>query len=757
MINVIALFNKRFFYFEYEYFQIQIVTVLLFGSASLSLSDDYKNWNYSQTFFQNTTISGANVSANVYHFPLLVRLNPGNFSCFSQTLASGADIRFTKTDGTHLPYQIERWVDHTGNNDTAEIWVLIDTVYGNTCSPSFVMYWGNPDAVDSSDGAMVFRAKNGFLGTYHLGGNLNNTTGSGHNGTDSNSVDTSAGIIGRARAFNGSSQYFHVGDLPDRPRGTISCWFRPKTNFTSLATTSQGIWGKKESDSVNATLTLRGADFLLGNGSTGAIQTKIENFISSSSSSAYLSGVANSFSAGTWYHVSWTWGNNFDAIYINGVADSSDTGIKIITGSANDEIGRSYYDVGNIESGGPLYFKGTLDEFRFDSTIRPSAWIRLCYQNQKFNQSLVQVPGDYTWDRSTTSGIQTGSGNWGIDNYWTSTSSDGSLLSPWQGAGNSARFAGADGPTGTFVITIRGTQYVDSITFNNNGYILSGGTAVNFGTKKGIYVASGKNATIRTPITGSGGITKTGGGMLYITGACTYTGNTTISNGAFSIGSGGRSGSVSGNIVNDDTLYFNQSDTYTFRGDISGAGRLIKYGSGTLILTGTNTYSGETFNSYGSLQIGNGGNTGSISGDITNNRSLNFNRSDSMTYSGVISGSGAVTKNGTGTLILTGTNTYNGATTVSAGSLIVNGSTDTGSAVTIASGAILGGTGICGGPVTVNGGTISPGTSAPGTFFTGTITLNSAAALDFDLGTQSDAIAVSGDLTLGGTINIVPT
>ncbi|MFM8716872.1 MAG: autotransporter-associated beta strand repeat-containing protein, partial [Spartobacteria bacterium] len=70
------------------------------------------------------------------------------------------------------------------------------------------------------------------------------------------------------------------------------------------------------------------------------------------------------------------------------------------------------------------------------------------------------------------------------------------------------------------------------------------------------------------------------------------------------------------------------------------------------------------------------GTTGSLSGPITNNASLVFNRSDSITQSGVISGSGSVTKNGAGTLTFSGANTYTGNTTVNAGTLALatNGS-----------------------------------------------------------------------------------
>ena len=88
-----------------------------------------------------------------------------------------------------------------------------------------------------------------------------------------------------------------------------------------------------------------------------------------------------------------------------------------------------------------------------------------------------------------------------------------------------------------------------------------------------------------------------------------------------------------------------------------------------MTLTGTNTYTGGTTISAGTLQIGNGGTTGSIVGNVTDNAVLAFDRSDSVTFGGAISGTGSVVDLGTGILTLTGANTYTGGTTISAGTL----------------------------------------------------------------------------------------
>jgi autotransporter-associated beta strand protein len=102
-------------------------------------------------------------------------------------------------------------------------------------------------------------------------------------------------------------------------------------------------------------------------------------------------------------------------------------------------------------------------------------------------------------------------------------------------------------------------------------------------------------------------------------------------------------------------------------------GGFTKTGSGTLTLTGSNSYAGTTVITAGTLQLGNGssGQDGSLSsaGGISDNASLVYNLYGSQTYAGMINGSGSVTKTGSGMLTFTSANTYTGTTIVNAGTL----------------------------------------------------------------------------------------
>ena len=97
---------------------------------------------------------------------------------------------------------------------------------------------------------------------------------------------------------------------------------------------------------------------------------------------------------------------------------------------------------------------------------------------------------------------------------------------------------------------------------------------------------------------------------------------------------------------------------------------LTKVGTGTLTLTGENTYTGETTIDDGTLQLGNGGTTGSITGNVANNGILAFNRSDFITFDGLISGTGSLAKLGSGTLTLSNSNIYSGGTTIAGGTIV---------------------------------------------------------------------------------------
>ncbi len=268
-------------------------------------------------------------------------------------------------------------------------------------------------------------------------------------------------------------------------------------------------------------------------------------------------------------------------------------------------------------------------------------------------------------------------------------------------------------------------------------------------------------------ILGGGNLTQTGAGVLTLPGDNTYSGNTTVSAGTLQIGNGTSgeflgSGSVS--LSNSAALVFNHADALAYSGIVSGTGSLTQTGPGILTLTGNNSYSGGTTISAGTLQVGNGGATGSlpVNLNITNNAALVYDLSGNPTVGGIISGSGSVTQMGTGNLVLTASNNYSGGTTISGGTLQVSGSgtlgagpvTDNGMLVFSLSGTptyagLIGGVGnltqmgagvltllgdnTYSGSTTVSAGTLQVGNGTSGEFLgSATVTLNNNTALVFN-------------------------
>ena len=186
-------------------------------------------------------------------------------------------------------------------------------------------------------------------------------------------------------------------------------------------------------------------------------------------------------------------------------------------------------------------------------------------------------------------------------------------------------------------------------------------------------------------ITGTGTLTQSGTGTLTLSSANTYTGATAINAGTLqagaanaipsgtavglanvasatldlnnfnlTIGSLAGGGTTGGSVtLGSGTLTTGGTANTTFGGVISGTGGLTKSGTGTFALGGANTYTGTTTISAGTLQIGAGGTTNSLSsGSVTDNAALVFDLSSAVMEANVVSGTGSLAQSGTGTLTL---------------------------------------------------------------------------------------------------------
>lgn len=203
-----------------------------------------------------------------------------------------------------------------------------------------------------------------------------------------------------------------------------------------------------------------------------------------------------------------------------------------------------------------------------------------------------------------------------------------------------------------------------------------------------------------------------------------------------------------------DLAGFSQVDTW--KENIGGPGGLIKEGSGTLILTGNNTFGGGIDLNQGTLRIGNGGTQGSVQGNINNKGTLTFSRSDDVVFGGDISGYGNIIKDGAGTLELTGSNRSMGYTYIDKGVLKVNGTLNH-ALVYVESGGQLQGSGEIGQVVVKEGGVLAPGNSIGTLRITQDLVFRpeSVYRVEVDATGRADKLDVAGPVDLqGGRVDV---
>jgi autotransporter-associated beta strand protein len=240
------------------------------------------------------------------------------------------------------------------------------------------------------------------------------------------------------------------------------------------------------------------------------------------------------------------------------------------------------------------------------------------------------------------------------------------------------------------------------------GVRLTGGTITT-----GSLTSSGtfdmQAGTISAALLGTGTLTKSGAGLVVLSGSNSYSGGTVIDSGTLQVGAGSTTGwlptspSITGS--SGGVLAFNRSDDYggSFGTSIGGGLGVAVRGSGTLTLSGSNGYTGTTTLSGGILALG-GTNALAGGGNVTfSGGRLQYSASNGADLSGriVSSGSaisidtagqdvtwasglaatnqGGLTKSGSGRLTLSANNSYTGLTTISGGTLQVGNGSTTGS------------------------------------------------------------------------------
>jgi hypothetical protein len=344
---------------------------------------DLNQWQYSRQLYFNTTIAGAATSGDVTNFPVLVRLTSKNFE-FSKATNGGKDVRFSKSNNVPLVYEIVQW-DSAGA--TAEIWVKIDTIYGNDSSHYMIMYWGNQNTISVSSPEMVFDTSDGFLGVWHLGNTnkdgFSDATYNHYVGTEGATAPASIeGMVGRACSFDGLGNGLVMRGTEKSPLNvplegsfTFSAWVKVDTVYSE-----DGFIAGKGHDQYS----------LRVKGSTSIPQNKLAlheyDNRAAGTDMRYIP-----VETGQWKYMSAIRKDTLRYLYIDGVCIDSKGMVfnekKIVVDTVSFSIGRCAAPFNNDNY---LPFKGGVDEVRISGVARSADWIKLCYMNQKIQDKLIQ-------------------------------------------------------------------------------------------------------------------------------------------------------------------------------------------------------------------------------------------------------------------------------------------------------------------------------------------------------------------------------
>ena len=319
----------------------------------------FKDWKHSGSMYILTTPDGANLpaSASVLNFPLLVRLHK-DFFPFDQAAENGKDLRFA-SKGKALEYEIEEWDREEG---TAAIWVKIPEIRGNQ-QQELRLYWGNASADNQSSSQNVFNGDNGYVGVWHMAERVEDATGqltSKDNGTESTS-----GMIGRARHFPGGKGIFCGTEILTLPEGSsphsTQIWFRPESNNLQLMG-----WGvEKGQGKVHVKY-------------ASPSMVRFDCYFSNGNAMAQIPGRSED-----WTHAVHTYENGKSTLYINGQ--------KLAEGNSGARA-MNFPRPARLWIGGwynRYSYIGDMDEVRVSKVARSAEWVRLEYENQKPNQTLV--------------------------------------------------------------------------------------------------------------------------------------------------------------------------------------------------------------------------------------------------------------------------------------------------------------------------------------------------------------------------------
>ncbi|EAP4748550.1 autotransporter outer membrane beta-barrel domain-containing protein [Salmonella enterica subsp. enterica serovar 3,10:e,h:-] len=577
----------------------------------------------------------------------------------------------------------------TFNLTNADGSFAVNTVLENvdaTLDPASATGWDGTSLIKQGAGTLILNAENTYTGgTTISDGTLVATNvdalGSGDVTDDATLELNTGGTFDNA--ISGSGQVVKSGDETLTLSGTNTYSGGTLISGGTLVASNVEALGTGDVTD-NAVLELNtGGDFDNAISGSGQVEKSGDGTLTLSGSNTYTGGTT--INDGTLIATSVDALGSGDvtdnatlALNTGGTFDNTISGSGKVEKSGDDALtlsGANSYTGGTLISGGTLIASNV--EALGTGDVTNNATLELNtggdFTNNISGSGQVVKSGDETL---TLSGSNTYTGG--------TTINDGTLVATSVDALGSGDVT--DNATlalntgGTFDNTISGSGKVeksgdDALTLSGansytGGTLISGGTLVASNVEAlgsgdvtdNATLALNTGGTFDNTISGSGQVVKSGDDVLTLSGSNTYTGGTTISGGTLIASNVDALGT--GDVTNDATLELNTGGDFT--NNISGNGQVVKSGDDTLTFSGSNTYTGGTLISSGTLVANDVNALGT--GDVTDNATLELNTGGDFTNN--ISGSGQVVKSGDDTLTLSGTNSYTGGTTISGGTLV---------------------------------------------------------------------------------------
>ena len=342
-------------------------------------------WAYSQRITLDTTASGANVLEDVGQYPLAVLLDKSRFD-FTQARADGADIRFFDPAGKALPHAIELWDKASGS---AAVWVLLDTVKGNSKDQSIVMKWGHASAPNISDSKAVFKRQNGFVGAWHLDEDGNTTPDGFRDASDHEAHGTGVGMIPGSRVDARIGKGVHL----DNPKGQETArWIRVSgekaAQFNPGPPITSSIWA------LGYSYPIRSYETMIAKGDTSWTLQRVQygsgqGYQSCVRTPKYHLCAFNFAGQGLvtqkWLHFMVVLEEPSMKLYINGELNASTSAGPWTKGDHDLGIGNQTQNLG-----GRRQWDGILDEARVMQGARSASWAKLDYESQRESPTLLQ-------------------------------------------------------------------------------------------------------------------------------------------------------------------------------------------------------------------------------------------------------------------------------------------------------------------------------------------------------------------------------